>query len=349
MFLRNAWYVGAWSHEVPRASPVDCMLLGTSLVMYRKGGGELVALENACPHRKVPLSYGRVRGDDIECGYHGLTFDGEGRCVRAACVDRIPVNARVRSYPTLERYGLIWVWMGDADRADIASVPAVAHWGDSGWTASPGESMTVDCNYLYITDNLLDPSHVAWVHRSSFGNESCESGPLTTEADDSGVTVWRWMFGAEVAPFYAQFVSFDGRCDRKQEYRVNYPAQALIRAVLTPEGSGGGARSLHPAAMLMDSYNFLTPVTESKTRYFWFQLRNFALDDEQVSRQLADGVRQAFEEDRRILNAVQIGMSNKHSPNIDLAIDRGPSRFRRRLALRIKSEESTQNAFAEPL
>lgn len=337
MFLRNAWYVAAWENEVgDRLTPVE--MLDEKLVLYRRADGAIVALEDACPHRKLPLSMGRLKGDDVECGYHGLTFDCSGACVRAPGSDKIPAVARVRSYPVAERYGLVWVWMGEARLADADAILAVEHWGDPAWGINRGHSMAVDCNYLYMTDNLLDPSHVAWVHQTSFGNSACEEGGVETKVDETGVTVSRWMFDAEPAPFYSRYLKFAGRCDRKQHYEVRYPGHAIIKAIFTPAGTGGEGQPEHEDVFLMDSYNFLTPINANQTRYFWFQLRNFAPDDETVSRAFAASVRDAFEEDRIVLNAVHKGMAEKKTPNIDLRIDMGPLRFRRGLAQMIEQE-----------
>ncbi len=337
MFVKDAWYVAAWDDEVDQGlRPVT--ILGENVVLYRKRDGTPAALEDACPHRKLPLSMGRIKGDDIECGYHGLTFDCSGACIRVPGAERIPHQARVRSYPVAVRYGLIWIWMGDAVKADPASVFEVAHWGDPAWGMSRGESMTLDCNYLYMTDNLLDPSHVAWVHQTSFGNASCEDTPLETTIGADGVTVWRWMRDVEPAPFYAPFLRFKGNCDRKQHYEVRYPCHALIRAIFVPAGTGGEGRPYHEDVFVMDSYNFMTPVDENQTKYYWFQMRNFAADDAEVSRRFASAVRGAFEEDRLVLNAVHKGMASKRTPNLDLRIDAGPLRFRRNVAQRIAAE-----------
>ena len=344
MFLRNAWYVAAWDHEVGRQlQPVK--VLGEEIVLYRKTDGTPVALENACPHRKLPLSMGRIKGDEVECGYHGLTFDGTGTCTRVPGAEKIPHVACVRSYPLVERYGLLWIWMGDAARADPAEIFQVEHWGDPAWGVNRGESMLLECNYLYMTDNLLDPSHVSWVHQSSFGGvQAMEDLPLQTTVGEKGVTVWRWMHDVEPAPFYKPFLKFSGNCDRKQHYEVHYPSNAIIKAIFAPANTGGEDKPLHEDVFLMDSYNFMTPVDEDNTRYYWFQMRNFAPEDEEVSRQFAASVRGAFEEDRAVLNAVHKGMKNMRTPNLDLKIDVGPLRFRRNLGQLIAAESADKQA-----
>jgi phenylpropionate dioxygenase-like ring-hydroxylating dioxygenase large terminal subunit len=341
MFLRNAWYAAAFDRSVSRAL-LPLKILGESVVLYRTERGDgVIALENACPHRKVPLSMGRVIGDSIECGYHGLTFAPNGNCVRVPGAGRIPKGARVRRYPTLCRYGLVWIWMGSPEHSDAEKVFPVDHWQDPAWGRNQGDTLDLNCNYLFVTDNLLDPSHVAWVHRSSFGSEECAHEPVQVTASDSGVAVSRWIRNADVAPFYAPFVRFQGRCDRLQHYEVRFPCHAVIRAVLLPAGAVAADPIADERAFVMDSYNFMTPVDAHHTRYFWFQLRNFAPDDSTISEQMVAGVRAAFEEDRRILNAVEAGFAEARTPNIDLAVDSGPLRFRRRLARLIEAESTT--------
>lgn len=338
MFLRNCWYVAAWGHEVGRAlKPIK--VLGEEIVLYRQTDGVVAALEDACPHRKLPLSMGRLKGDNVECGYHGLTFDCSGACTRVPGAEKIPHVARVQRYPIVERYGLLWIWMGAAKKADPAKIFEVQHWGDPAWGVNRGETMAVDCNYLYVTDNLLDPSHVSWVHQTSFGGvQAMEDVPMQTTVGESGVTSWRWMMNMEPSPFYAQFLRFKGNCDRKQHYEMRYPCNAIIKAIFTPAGTGGDDRKPHEDVFLMDSYNFMTPVDETHTNYTWFQMRNFAPGDEEVSRIFTNSVRAAFEEDRIVLNAVQKGMANKRTPNLDLRIDVGPLRFRRNLDKLIEAE-----------
>lgn len=345
MFLKNAWYVAAWDIEVTHdLSAVT--ILGERIALYRTAAGFPVALENACVHRKLPLSMGRLKGDQVECGYHGMVYDKNGSCVHIPCATRVPPSVRVRSYPTLSRYGLVWIWMGDPARADPNSVFPVEHWDDPAWGRNAGGSMSITSNYLFLTDNLLDPSHVAWVHRTSFGNEGCESGEIETIALPDGVVASRWMLDVEVAPFYVSLVRFTGRCDRLQHYQVRFPSHAIIKAVFVPAGSGHSMGANHPEAMLMDSYNFLTPIDENQTRYFWFQLRNFSPEDEVLSRKMDEGLRAAFAEDRAILEAVHKGFESQVTRNVDLATDRAPQTFRKRLSELIGEESASATARA---
>ncbi len=337
MFLRNAWYVAAWEREVGDR-PYATTILGEHVAIYRRASGNYGALADACPHRKVPLSMGRVQGENLECGYHGLVFGCDGLCVKAPGNDRPPQGALVRSYPIEPRYGLLWMWMGDPQHADPNDIFEAEHWGDPAWGSTEGDDMIVGCNYLHITDNLLDPSHVAWVHPGSFAGDGSDEVPLQTTIADDGVTTWRWMLDTAPAPFYAPYLRFEGNCDRKQQYEVRYPSHALIKAYIAPAGEGGEDKPLHPDTFIMDSFNFLTPVDDTTTRYFWFQMRNVAPNDDEVSARFAASVRGAFEEDRVILQASQRGMAESPTPNINLRTDSGGIRFRRRLDQMIEAE-----------
>lgn len=338
MFLKNAWYVAAWGSEIAREL-TQVTVLGEKICLFRTQSGEIIAMEDACPHRKLPLSMGRIKGDNVECGYHGLTFDCSGQCVWAPGGGRLPSNAKVRTYPIHEKYGLAWIWMGNPVIADPEEIFDIPNYDSPDWGLNRGEAMELDCNYLYMTDNLLDPTHVAWVHAGSFAQDATKNTPLRVSKTEDGIIVHRWMMDVEPAPFYKKIVEFDGNCDRLQHYEVRYPSHALIKAVFTPAGTGGPAGALHEKTFIMDSYNFMTPTTENKTRYYWFQLRNIRPDDQELSKMMSDDVQQAFEEDRAVLNAVQIGMDNRASDNIDLPIDGGQLRFRRKLQAMINEEE----------
>jgi vanillate O-demethylase monooxygenase subunit len=337
-FLRNAWYVAAWEREIGDG-PLAVTVLGERVAIYRRLDGTYAALEDSCPHRRLPLSMGRVRGDHLECGYHGLTFDCSGTCVAAPTNGGVPQGAGIGSYRVEGRYDMVWIWMGDPATADPDDIFEVEHWDDPAWGTTVGDDMIVACNYLYITDNLLDPSHVVWVHPGSFAGQGAEDTPMEITVADDGVTSWRWLFDTEPAPFYAPYLPFAGNADRKQQYEVRYPSLALIKAIFAPAGTGGVDRPLHPDAFVMDSYNFMTPIDDRTTRYFWFQQRNVAPDDHEVSKAFAASVKAAFAEDKAILGAVQAGM-DRSTHNINLRSDTGGVRFRRRLAQMIAAEHA---------
>jgi len=344
--LKNAWYVAAWADEVTH-EPVERRILGERVVLYRKADGGPAALAGLCPHRRLPLALGRVVGDNLACGYHGLEFAADDTCVNVPCQHGVPNNAHIRGYAVVERWGLVWIWMGEAQAADPATIITVDHWGSPEWGYNRGAAMTYDCNYLYITDNLLDPSHVAWVHRTSFGDTSCEAVPMKITEADTGFTVWRWIKDAPAAPFYRDLVPFSGNADRLQHYEVRYPSLAVIKAVFVPAGEGGEGAVIDPArAFLMDSYNFITPVDDRHSRYYWFQMRNVQPRNEALSQVISQSVLAAFSEDLAVLNGVQAGMDDTVEPFISIANDAGALRFRHRLEKMIAAENERSRVTA---
>lgn len=343
MFLKNAWYVAGWSKDFTNELKAE-RYLDENIVFYRRQDGTPVALENACPHRKLPLSMGKIVNGNIECGYHGLTFDGAGKCVFAPTQpDSIPPKAKVKSYPVIDRYRLLWIWMGDPELAEPDKIFFVENYDNPDWGYTDGGVLDIDCNYLWVADNLLDPSHVAWVHVTTFAGAGTEDQPMKVEKTPQGVIVHRWISGKMPSPYYAKLVKFKGPCDRLQHYEMCFPAIGVNKSVYTPVGTGGKGTSPIPETLINISYNFMTPISEKKTRYFWFQHRNTEPHNKEVSEQMNKGAYFAFEEDRDILVAVHEGMANKTTPNIDLGLDAGAKLFRRSLTKLIAEEQDKTN------
>src|SRR5271156_4921817 len=116
MWVRNAWYVAAWSHELGAEQILARTICNEPVVLYRKSDGTVAVLEDRCCHRFAPLSMGRREGDDLRCMYHGLKFAADGRCVEIPGQALIPPKAAVRSYPVAERGNWIWLWLGEVEQ-----------------------------------------------------------------------------------------------------------------------------------------------------------------------------------------------------------------------------------------
>ncbi len=341
MYLRNTWYVAATSREIDQTLK-HLKILDENIVFYRTVSGAPVALEDACPHRKLPLSMGRIIDDTVECGYHGLTFDCTGACVAAPTQEgQIPPGAKVRSYPVADKWGLVWIWTGDPALADESKILQIENADNPEWKLVGGNAMTCECNYLYLTDNLLDPSHVAWVHRTSFAGAGTEDERLNIKVTDEGAVVQRWITDQEPPPLYGTVFNFKGKCDRLQYYEVRFPSYALNKSIFTRAGTGGVDKEPPDDASIEVAYHFMTPIDRHSTRYHWMLQRNKDPDNEKLNQMAADGARAAFEEDQEVLAAVYKGIRNKATPNIDLAIDAAALRYRRVLDKLIAAEQET--------
>ncbi len=339
-YIRNCWYVAGRSEDFGRTlTPIR--MLGNDIVVFRDTRGKAIALEDACPHRKLPLSRGTIEGDNVVCGYHGLTFDCSGECVIAPTqLDNPPRRAAVHSYPAEDRWGFLWLWMGAPDDANPGDIIDIPNFDNPSWGKTPKGGMSMACHYLYIIDNLLDPSHVAWVHLTSFAGAGTDSRPLDVEEMGQGVVVSRWVLDEEPPPYYRDMLPFGPTCDRKQHYECRLPSTAINMSVYTPAGEGGADKPLSENAFINISYNFITPVDAVTSRYFWFQHRNMHADDDAISAKMFDGAKMAFKEDQDVLEYVQKGMANRNGSYLNLALDAGAMRFRARVAKAIEGELS---------
>lgn len=346
-FLENAWYVAAIDREVGR-KPLARTLLGKAVVLYRKEDGTPVALEDRCCHRHVPLSLGVVVGDDLRCGYHGLRFDASGACVEIPGQANIPTQARVRSYPVVERWHWLWVWMGDPAKADPARIPDW-WWADHPeWACTHPDVVHVKCHYQLVNDNVLDVSHLQYVHASSIGTSAITEFPVKTERDGDTVRMTRWIIDRPAPPMYAKFGGFTANVDRWQIVEHVPPCYSVNFAGCAPHGSGApeGDRSQGIELMALSAP---TPETESTTHYFFAFPRSFSLGDPEVERMFAVDFVRVFMEDVTIFEAQQRSI-DRHpgAPSIDIRVDGAPLAARRLLSGMIAAERGEPARAAAP-
>jgi phenylpropionate dioxygenase-like ring-hydroxylating dioxygenase large terminal subunit len=270
MFLRDHWYVGAWSDEVS-GKPLARTLLGDPIVFYRKADGNVVALEDRCAHRRLPLSMGTVIGDTIQCGYHGLIYDCAGRCIKIPGQVGVPTGVRIRFYPVVERNQFVSIWMGDPAQADESAAISFPRLSDPRCAHSKVR-LEVGANYLLIIDNLLDLSHVAYVHNSTIGNAPvAENAAVKTTAAGSTVRITREMVNVPAARTYAEFGPYKGLFDRWQLSEYTPPGYFLINngCAAANSGTGDDSRLAGPGEWGFQVYHCITPQDERQTHQFW--------------------------------------------------------------------------------
>jgi phenylpropionate dioxygenase-like ring-hydroxylating dioxygenase large terminal subunit len=329
MWIKNAWYVAGFSHEVGQ-KPLARRLLNEPVLMYRLGDGQAAALQDRCPHRLVPLSKGERVGDEIRCGYHGLRFASDGRCTHIPGQAFIPQNARAVSYPLLERNGLLWIWLGDSQLADPTLASDFPWMNSANWRQSPGYHRFA-CDYRLMTDNLLDLSHETYVHHHTIGNQDSQSiadFPLkVTVENGSIIRAHREMKGIEPPPFFAMILGTNKPIDRWQTATYLPPGTNMTEAGVHPQGS---ARS---SACVIRVMHLLTPETATSTHYFWSVVRNFHLDDTSMSDAVAKATAATFDEDQVILEYQQKALldGDEPIPRFATKLDEAPLRARRML------------------
>lgn len=302
MFLRNCWYTAAWDYELDDRTLLSRKFLDEQIVIWRQRNGTPVAIRDLCPHRFVPMSIGKRVGDALECGYHGLTFDGAGRCVAAPCQNTIPKAARVKSYPMAEKHGFLWIWMGDPEKADRGTIPDFHYHKDPAWDGTGG-MIRVAANYELISDNLIDLSHLNFIHGSTLGNEACNAAEVKTVVEGNTVEVKRYVPDAPPVPAWeAAFRAHKGH-EGKVDHWLNMkwvpPGFLYLDVGVKPVG-----RPMEEGLRVIGT-NLLTPETDRITNYFWGVCRPYGLDDPWLNKFWHDVTNFAFNQDRDVIEAQQ--------------------------------------------
>jgi phenylpropionate dioxygenase-like ring-hydroxylating dioxygenase large terminal subunit len=338
--LRNTWYVAAWSHEIAPGGLLARRILGEALVLWRGPDGAPVAQIDRCPHRLAPLSAGRVEDGRLRCMYHGLLFDPAGRCVEVPAQDHISPNLKLKTWPVIERDSLVWIWMGDEALADPALIPD-AHWlDDPHWRAIPG-------NYLLVIDNLLDFSHLGFVHENTLGGGrvSAEIKPVI-ERFDWGLRISRFYRSTPLAPYLKRLAKFDGPVDRWQIYDFRLAGNVLSMDFgSAPAGQGVLEGARPPEALVFHTVQALTPETETSTHYFWAAANGFALDDPSVTQEIHHQTGVAFAEDHAIIQAqAAVVTEHPHERMVAIAADAAVNQGRAMLARMLQAEAEQESA-----
>ncbi|HEV7935710.1 MAG TPA: aromatic ring-hydroxylating dioxygenase subunit alpha [Actinomadura sp.] len=340
-FARNQWYVAAYGREVGREL-LARTICGEPIVFYRTEGGEPVALADRCVHRRFPLSESTLDGDTIVCGYHGFTYDTGGSCVFVPGQKRIPRTARVQAYPVVEQDSFVWVWIGDAERADQAKIPRAPWLDQAGWTAVDGLEH-LPARYGLLIDNLLDLSHETYLHAGYIGTPEVAETPITTEVDDeaSVVHVRRRMSGVDCPPFYSESTGLTGRIDRWQDIEYHPPCLYLLHSRIAPAGVAPGPDGDDSGAFHVEVVYAITPETETSTFDFWAVARDFALEDTGVSDFLRENNRTVVLQDVAALSVLEkvIAKEAEGYQELSINIDTGGLAARRLLKRMVEAGE----------
>ena len=325
-YPRNTWYVAAWSHEIGQEL-TERWLLGEPVVLYRTEAGTAVALGNRCPHRRYPLSRGRRVGDNIECGYHGLTFEPGGACIAIPSQEHIPGTVRARSYPLVERSRWAWIWMGDAALADDSLIPD-CHWlDDPEWHGVSG-TMDIKCRYELMNDNLLDLSHLTFLHADTIGAGYIAQAPVECEVEGRVVRVKRVMRNVELPPLHAKTMGLRSPVDRWQVEEFLAPNFHLVSS---------GSRSLVDGKTAESRVlNGITPASRTTTTYFWGIY--FSYEIEPVS--MREAQLHLLRQDADVLEAQEIMVASDAPDAVEYnaTADAGVVQGRRRVQEMIRAE-----------
>lgn len=326
--VRNRWYAAAWDGEVAH-QPLSRKICGEPIVMYRKLDGTVVALRDACPHRLLPLSMGIREGDNIRCRYHGLVVTPKGTpCEMPLRNERVNERVSTPVYPVIEKHRLVWVWIGEPEKADPAIVPDFWPCSTEGWVFDGGY-MQVGCDYRLFIDNLMDLTHETYVHSGSIGQIELMEAPLETRTEGNTVYLSRWMPDIEPPPFWRDALKSDGRVNRWQVCQFLEPCSVIIDVGVSPVEAGDTLES-HDSGVRGFVIDSMTPETETSCHYFWGMARNFDIENQGLTARIKDGQSRIFDEDIEILERQQRSIAENPDMTLRiLSIDSGGSRARR--------------------
>jgi phenylpropionate dioxygenase-like ring-hydroxylating dioxygenase large terminal subunit len=304
MFLRNIWYVAGHAADLS-AVPLARKICGKSIVLFRLGAGTPVALEDRCGHRGMALSAGgECFGDGIRCPYHGLEFNARGECTRVPGQDRIPSMLNIGSYPVVEKDALVWVWLGDPTAADPATIVSHPYHGNPKWSWHTSW-LEVRANAQLVVDNLLDLSHLQYVHKRTIGGNPAEESraELRVQRQGNVVYVRRWLRDVSPPELFRTWMGHAGKIDRWQEFEFRPGVLQFVSG--TADAGTGALEGSRENAKHVRHFHGVTPSTETSTLYFFSTAHDFRIDDEALAERMFEATLTTFAEDKALLEAQQ--------------------------------------------
>jgi vanillate O-demethylase monooxygenase subunit len=331
MFLKNTWYVACMPDDF-QDKPLGRKICGESMVFYRGAKGQAFALEDFCPHRGAPLSLGFVKDGNLVCGYHGLEMGCEGKTI-AMPGQRVRGFPAIRSFPVVERYGFVWVWPGQVDKASEDLIPKFEFFDNPAW-AYGGGLYHIACDYRLMVDNLMDLTHETYVHASTIGQKEIDEVPCVTKTEGDHVTTSRFMENISAPPFWKMALrgnklADDVPVDRWQICHFTPPSHVMIEVGVAHAGHGGYHAPDHVKAYSV-VVDFITPETETSIWYFWGMARKFQPQDTALTASIREGQGKIFSEDLQMLELQQKNLlAHPTRELLKLNIDAGGVQSRR--------------------
>lgn len=298
----NCWYVAATSDEVGRGL-LGRTVLGQPVLFYRLRSGAVAALEDRCPHRSLPLSYGTLSDDEVVCGYHGMAFGPDGGCVRVPSQENVPYGARARSFPVREEPPFVWIWMGHPATSTLSDPPAVPWLRDADW-ATFGETLQVEANYLLLHENALDLTHFPHVHPGLSPSPYLGTPPrLEIEVTETTVSYYRDFPPSPLVDWQARTTGLPQDRDyaQRESGELVSPGLHVDRMHVFATGDGGDGAGSYDKILT----RAFTPLGPRSTVVHWQVSRNYLTSQPQVSDQLRAVHHATLTADKRLLEAIQ--------------------------------------------
>ena len=310
--IKNCWYILDWSADVKHALK-NRMVLNQDLVYFRTKSGEVTALQNRCAHRCFPLHRSTLHDNDtIQCGYHGLTYDTAGKCVKIpSAVNQSPEHIKIHRYPVADRAPLIWVWPGDPDLADPDLIPDFEFLDTDEWGYGTGY-YHVEGNYLAIHENLMDITHFLFLHGSLVGTPSHTEAEIKVTVKDNTVDNYRINEGDPVPQFHSKATGLSPDVPITRHAHSTFMTPGFhdgLGLFEDPSGSNNGRTEYRPRIL-----HFMTPETQYTTHYWWVFARDFSPQDKSFDEFYNAATSKLFEEDKDAIEWIEQQWANDDRP-----------------------------------
>jgi vanillate O-demethylase monooxygenase subunit len=299
-FIKDEWYVVAFVTEIGRAL-LERTIIGQRLVLFRTTRGEPVALEDRCAHRSYPLSAGKLDGDTVICGYHGMRFDKVGDCIEVPSQATCPKGIGVRRYPLVERGPFVWGWFGAETEADPGRIPATP-WLESDQWVSSQDYFHLPGNYVSLHENLLDLTHLTYVHAGSFGTPDYARAPYEVESSDGRYRITRSVVPTRLPPVWAVPTGLGhDHAARIATSEFVAPGLHVVRVTFYDTELAPDKRP----EFIIRTCHVPTPETHGSTHYFIVHSRDFAQEDSSITEFMRGQLMMAFREDVEALTKLE--------------------------------------------
>ena len=338
---RNGWYVAAFAHEIGRTLMART-ILGEPVVLYRTQDGAAVAVGGRCPHRHFPLAQGCLAGDAIVCGYHGIAFAADGACIDIPSQDVIPRSYRIPVFPLVEHGMWAWIWLGDPALADPALLPDLVEIGFAGHDSTPVPLFfrEVACRYQLLNDNLLDLTHLAFLHGTSIGVRENASTPVEVTQERHVIRGRRYITAAPPTPVIAARHPGVDRVDQIVGMDFHLPGfhAGIGDHAVAADAPDRACEPLQRSRV----FHAVTPSTRDSC-YYWFGMVSLGDQiDAEAARERLDPV---IDEDVVASEAIEkmLALVGESVPELMLRSDQLAVQGRRMLQAMMDAERATAN------
>lgn len=340
--ILNEWYVAAFAAELGHTL-TKRKLLGRNVVLYRTRDGRPVALDDRCAHRSFPLSSGTLDGDTIVCGYHGFRYDPAGDCIEIPSQAKCPKGIGVRAYPLVEQGPLVWIWMGDPLRAEEARIPSLPWLTSGDWALSQGY-FALAAGYVSLHENLMDLTHLSYLHANSFGTADYALAPYETSLEDGHYVLLRKVVPTRLPPVWAQPTGILGDTAARIA-RSEFVSPGLH--VVTVDFYDSALEAAARKTFQIRTAHIPTPESQTSTHYFIVHGRNFALDRPQVTQFMHEQLFKAFREDVDGLAAIERTLAQAGDDTYEISVASDAAAVAMRKYLKRRADEECTPAQVE--